>query len=141
MYGQGEMYGAMNVQMGMLGLDPTMGLAMNNPNFFYFAGTSLSLHSRLESLTDEELGKIIDANINVTGVELQETSMTSYMCTLILGSLIVLPLFLMCCNWWKRCTYPAYDIPIQVYQSLGKLLRGGSLKNLTLTVVDNTFNA
>ena len=63
------------------------------------------------------------------------------MCVLIWGSFIVLPLFLMCCNFWKKCTYPLYDVNEAVYDSLGRLARGGSLMNLTLNVADNTFNA
>ena len=55
-HGAGGMYGAnIHHQMGMMGtmgLDPTMGLGMINPNFFYFVGTSLSLQSRLDSLSD-----------------------------------------------------------------------------------------
>ena len=77
----------------------------------------------------------------MTGVEIKEMSMMSYMCTLIWGSLIILPLFFMCCGWWKRCTYAVYDIPETIYNSLGNLTRSGSLKNLSLTVVDNCFTA
>ena len=66
--------------------------------------------------------------------------MASFMCTLIWGSIIILPLFCMCMNWWKRCTYPIYDVPETVYDSLGRLTRG-SLTNMTLTVVDNCFSA
>lgn len=47
----------------------------------------------------------------------------------------------MCCGWWKRCTYPAFDVPTTTYESLRKLLQGSSVRNLTLTVVDNCFDA
>ena len=67
-------------------------------------------------------------------------SMASYMCTLIWGSIILFPLFFMCMNWWKRCTYAIFDVPETVYDSLGRLTRGG-LGNLTLTVIDNCFSA
>ena len=39
----------MGMAMGM-GMNPMM--AMGNPNFFYFTGTSQSLQSRIESMTD-----------------------------------------------------------------------------------------
>ena len=52
MYGGGmEMHGAMGMGMAM-GMNPLMGLSVGNPNYFYFIGNSLSLQSRLDSLTD-----------------------------------------------------------------------------------------
>ena len=61
------------------------------------------------------------------------------MCTVIWGGIILIPIFFMCCDWWRNCVYPAYDIDVSVYMSLQKLLRGSNLRNLTLTVVDSTF--
>jgi len=68
-------------------------------------------------------------------------SMCSYLCTLIWGSIIILPLFFMCMGWWKRCTYPIYDISPSVYMSLGKLFKAPNIRNVTMTVTDNTFDA
>jgi len=56
-----------------------------------------------------------------------------------MGSLIILPLFLLCCNWWKKCTYPCYDVPVSVYQGLNRLIKGANVRNVTLTVQDNCF--
>ena len=47
----------------------------------------------------------------------------------------------MCCGWWKKCVYPLYEIPVSVYSSLARLIRGGSIRNVTLTVLDNKLNA
>lgn len=66
--------------------------------------------------------------------------MWSLMCTVIWGSIIILPLCFMCCDWWKRCTYAAYTISPSVYMSLGKLFRATNLKNITISVVDNNFD-
>ena len=63
------------------------------------------------------------------------------MCTMIWASFLIFPFFFMCCDWWKKCTYAIYDIPESIYQSLDNLTRGGSIKNLTLKVVDNCFTA
>ncbi len=62
------------------------------------------------------------------------------MCTAIWGGIIILPLFFMCCDWWKQCVYPAWDIDIQVYSSLAKLFSSPSLRNISITVVDSTLN-
>jgi hypothetical protein len=63
------------------------------------------------------------------------------MCTIIWGSFIILPLFFICCDWWKRCTFPAFDISPAVYMSFAKVFRAPNIKNVTLTVVDSTFDA
>ena len=62
------------------------------------------------------------------------------MCTIIWGSIVIFPLFFMCCDWWKKCTYAAYEIPERTYSSLSRLLRGSSIRNVTLNVTDNTFD-
>ncbi len=46
----------------------------------------------------------------------------------------------MCCDWWKKCVYPAFDIDFSVYASLAKLFRSRNLRNVSLTVIDNTFD-
>ena len=56
------------MQMQQMGM---MNALSGNPNYFFFAGTSLSLQSRLESMSDEEVNRIVDANITVTGVQIQ----------------------------------------------------------------------
>ena len=51
----------MGMGMGMMG-------GMMNPNYFMFSGNSLSLQSRLDSLTDDETQKYVDSSITVVGV-------------------------------------------------------------------------
>lgn len=136
--------GPANMQMmqmnAMMGMGMGMGMGMMNPNVFMFAGNSLSLQSRLDSITDAECERFIDANITATGVEAQTMNMWSFMCTMIWGSIIIIPLFFMCCDWWKRCTYPAFTISANVYLSLGKILRAPNLRNITINVTDNNFD-
>ena len=86
------------------------------------------------------MSKFVDAQITVTGQQIQPMSQCSLMCTMIWGSLIIFPLFLMCCDWWKKCTYPAFSIDEGTYQSICRLLRGSGMKNITLRVHDNTFD-
>lgn len=82
----------------------------------------------------------MDANINVTGSQIQAMNNCSLMCTIIWGSIIILPLFFMCCDWWKRCTYPAFNIDINLYLALSRILKAPNIRNLTLTITDNNFN-
>ena len=59
---------------------------------------------------------------------------------MILGIFTLVPLCIMCLDKWKRYVHPAFEIHISVYESLGKLLKGINLRNLTLNIIDNTFN-
>lgn len=107
--------------------------------FYYFSGSAMSLQSRLETMPDNEAEAVIDATITITGVEIKPKNTMCEMCTFIWGSLILLPLFLLCFNPWKRCAYAAYDIPESVYRALSKLINGPNIRNLTLNVTDNMF--
>ena len=49
----------------------------NGPNYFFFNGSSISLQTRLETMTDEEANKIIDATIVVTGREVKPYNVTA----------------------------------------------------------------
>ena len=112
----------------------------SNPNVFYFAGTSLSLQTRLDSMEDSEISQLVDVNITVTGLQIKQMNCMCYFCTIFWGSIFLLPLFCICCDWWRRCVFPAFDIPIETYHSLGRLFRSPNLRNITLRVVDNTFD-
>jgi hypothetical protein len=37
-------------------------------SYFFFTGNSMSLQARLDSLTSQDISKIVDAHITVTGV-------------------------------------------------------------------------
>lgn len=57
-----------NGALGFQGMNQALGMVGSNGKFFYFEGNSLSLQARLESLTDEDINGIVDAQITVTGV-------------------------------------------------------------------------
>lgn len=46
----------------------------------------------------------------------------------------------MCCDWWKRIAYGAFNIPTATYQSLQTLIALPNLQTLSLKVTDNCFN-
>lgn len=57
-----------------------------------------------------------------------------------MGSIVLFPFAFMLCKWWDRKVYPAYEIPIESYQSLGEyLLEGKQLKNIVISIADNNF--
>lgn len=137
---QGQMY-----QLNMMAKPPTTTSLNGDHNYhsryYFFSGNSLSLQSRLETMSDNEAEAIVDATVTVSGIEIQPKNSTCEMCVFIWGSLIILPLFLLCCDCYKRCASAIYDIPESVYLSLGKLINGPNIRNLTLNVTDSNFGA
>ena len=129
----------MRRQMAEAGIDPDLGI--KKADYFYFSGNALSLQSRLDSISDQEVGILVDAKIIISGVEVKEVNMTALMCTLIWGAIILFPLFFICCNWWKKCVGGISDVPLAIYQKLERIVRGPNMKNLTLIVNDNYFGA
>ena len=117
------------------------GILPNDPKVFYFMGNAMALETRLDAMTPEELTLFVDANITVTGIQIKPSDMCCYCCTIIWGSIVLFPLCFICCGWWKKIVYPAFDIPVSVYSSLHKLIRAPNLRNLTLNVVDNCLDA
>lgn len=64
-----------------------------------------------------------------------------YICTIIWAGILIFPIFFLCCDWWQKFVYPAFDIPIATYYSLQRIFSSYSLQTMTLTVVDNRFGA
>lgn len=67
--------------------------------------------------------------------------MCCYLTTLITGSFIIIPLFFMCCGWWKKIVFPAFEINFNVYESLAQVIKSApNLKSMSITVIDNCFD-
>lgn len=136
----------MNTMMGGgLGMGMGLGLGMGmgtggNPNMFVFVGNSISLQGRLDSITDQQLTGIQQATINVSGTQIQAMSIMGIMCTALWGGFLIIPLFFMCMNWWKKCVYPAYSIPASAFMKMDRIFKAPNINNITLTLTDNTFN-
>jgi hypothetical protein len=112
---------------------------VNDKRVFQFTGSCQSLQSRVEALSEEELSQIVDANIMVSGIQIKPTNTKAFIWTAAC-SILIFPMILMCTDCWKRHTLPAFDIPIQIYESLFPLLRAPNFRNLTLCVADHVFN-
>jgi hypothetical protein len=127
------------IEMGMMAPSANFPIA-GDSRFYYFTGSAMSLQCRLETMSDQEISNIIDANLTITGIEIKPNNTMCEMCTFIWGSIIILPLLLVCFNPWKRCVHAAYDIPESVYRSLSKLINGPNMRNLTINITDNLFD-
>jgi hypothetical protein len=81
----------------------------------------------------------VEAEICVSGVEMQAFDRCCYMCTWVGGGLLLLPLILPCMDCWKRCVLAAESIDRAIYEKLAVLLKP-NLKVMRLKVNDCTFN-
>lgn len=85
---------------------------------------------------------IQQANIMIVGTKSKPGNDWCHAFTVIFGSLLIFPLFFMCCMWWKKIVYPTYDLTMDAYQNLANFLsRAQNVNNLNLTVVDNSFGS
>lgn len=67
---------------------------------------------RLEALNEQQLQSISEVFLYVTGRQANEGSPLCLVCTIIWGSFLILPLFLMCFDFWKACVYPCFDLSV-----------------------------
>jgi hypothetical protein len=53
---------------------PTLGgygFSSSNPKVFTFNGSAMSFQARVDALTEQEINRIVDVNIMVTGIEVR----------------------------------------------------------------------
>lgn len=62
------------------------------------------------------------------------------MSTFVLGSIFILPLFFICCDWWKRKTNTLYIVENEGYDAVIELVKKSKAVELYLTIQDNFFN-
>ena len=77
----------------------------------------------------------------VSGIEIKKPNGKCCIATMIPAMFLLLPMVLTCWNPWKRCVDAAFSIPLETYEALHRLVRNGNLRNLTLNIIDNTFDS
>ena len=109
-YGGG--YGRVNYGGGMGMMLPMGGMTMGGVfgGTYMFSGGAPQFQTRMEGLTDGELAQAKDATINIQGSMIKEMDICCLICTIIWGSLLILPIFFMCCDWWKAMAWPLYSL-------------------------------
>ena len=100
----------------------------------------MSLQTRIDGLTQQNIDKIVDINIMVTGIEIHKGNRCLEFVTFVPGFYLIIPNFFHCCDWFRKKIVDIYDIPMVIYDSIAILMKSKNLRNMTLTVVDNLFN-
>lgn len=87
-------------------------------------------------------GAINSAKFMIYGAKSRPSNNLCYCLTYILGSILIFPLFFVCCMWWKGIVYPTYELTADAYHAVARFIaKTPTLSTLDLTVVDNAFNA
>ena len=85
---------------------------------------------------------ILQANITLVGTKVKTTNNCCFCLTILLGSFLILPLMVMCCGWWKKIVYPAYELAVDTYKSMATFIAScPNITSIMLVVADNNFNA
>jgi hypothetical protein len=92
-------------------------------------------------MTDQEVSSIVEVSLFVRGAEVSAFSLSCFLCTLFWGALLLFPLCCLCCNWWKKCVFPLYEVPSSLYLNLRRLLTGIHIRKASLVVLDNGLDS
>jgi hypothetical protein len=83
---------------------------------------------------------IQQANITLVGTKSKPGNVWCYMFTILCAGFLIFPLCFICCMWWKKIVYPAYELSNEAYQTIANFIaRAQNVTNLNLIVVDNAF--
>ena len=69
-------------------------------------------------MNDPQAPTIKDINVTLHGKQVENPGTLCLICTIIWGSILIFPLFFMCCTWWKKMVYPAVVVPVSSYVAL-----------------------
>lgn len=113
------------------------GVAGNNLTFY---GSEAALITRLKNLTPAEYQQIQECTINVFGTKIQAYNSVVSCCIILWASLLIFPLFFLCCEWYKRLTEPGFSVNIKAYEAIRTLfMNAPNLKIVNLVIYDNAF--
>jgi len=81
---------------------------------YSFTGNQMSAQAQIENfqmMEQQQMARnggvhISQANMTIVGNKMKGSNNCCYIITLVLGSLLIIPLFLLCCMWWKKIVYP-----------------------------------
>ncbi len=78
--------------------------------------------------------------IDIAGTILQTFNMCCWITTIICGSVLLIPLFFFCCDWWKRKTLQTLIVDLVGYAGVAKMIQYTGATQVYLTVQDNYFS-
>lgn len=121
-------------------LNFSSGMKSSNPDAFIFSGNSYSLKVKSQEMNAESLQKYTSLRINVSGTLTKGNDVCCLWATIIVGSILLFPLFFICCDWWKRRINKNFKVEDEGYEAIINLVHNSSVDEFYLMVQDNTFN-
>lgn len=88
-------------------------------------------------MSEEEIDKVVDCSICIIGEEIKPGNVKCLVLTLLIGVCCIFPFFFFCCQWWKRAVSQIFQIKEEIYEDIGKILKGRKLQNVNIKVYDN----
>lgn len=108
-------------------------------NKMIFNGTEAAFLARMNAISNDDATRITEANICIMGHKIQSSNMLNHMCLIFWALLLVFPLVIICTEWFKRKTEPAFFIHKKVYEKVRELTKRTKMEVLHLSVCDNAL--
>ena len=84
-------------------------LFTNDPSVLWLSGNSYTIASKGEEFSRQgPSSQIKSLRINITGSVIKTFDYCCMISTMLIGSILIFPLFFVCCDWWKRKTFPIF---------------------------------
>lgn len=119
---------------------PTLALPFfsSTTNTISYQGPLAGFIVQFYRLTPEEKQATKVFNIQINGDIVQESKPCCLLSTIILGGFFILPIFLLCCDCFKRRTAELRKLPVEAYSELTRAIdECPNLQAITLVVADN----
>jgi hypothetical protein len=113
----------------------------SNPDIYSFSGNSYSINLKSNEISAEELSRYRSLRINVSGTMVKNNSLCCYWNTIIWGSIFLFPLFFICCDWWKRIVNRIFEVNVEGYEGVARMILNSRAEDVYIMVQDNLFNA
>ena len=112
----------------------------SNQDTYVFSGNSGSIETKAQEIDPDTFSKYKSLRFNITGTCVQSYSACCFWGTIIIGSILIFPIFFLCCDWWKRRAYQIHVIDKKAYESMIKMINKSNANELYIRVQDNNFN-
>jgi hypothetical protein len=80
------------------------------------SGSEIMFHGKVDTFSAEQAQTVTQISLTIAGQKVQSKGNCCYCMTILCGSLLILPLFFMCCQWWKGIVHPKYVLDYRTFE-------------------------
>jgi hypothetical protein len=125
-------------------LEKTLFSVANNsdPRILFLEGTPEEIVIQVENLIlSQNLDQYEALRVSVKGTLIQPKNYCCEIWTIIMGSMILFPIFALCTDCYKQKVWKIQEVKEEVYRGISRLLKMGSFSELYIYTEDNLLNA